>query len=116
MELDYKLDAERFIDQLGGTKAVADLLKIKAPSVSGWKEKGAIPDDKLIRLAPIAEARGVATRKQLFPNDYSAIWPEIAEEPAARMGTDRRDASKPSAYAEIDIDRRAPAETTTGKG
>lgn len=67
------------IEALGGTFAVAGLTGVKAPSVSGWKESGRIPMDKLIRLAPIAEARGIATRKQLFPNDFHAIWPELAE-------------------------------------
>lgn len=72
------MDAPTLIDALGGTKAVADIFGIKAPSVSGWKKSGEIPDDKLIRLAPIAEARGIATRKQLFPNDWQSIWPELA--------------------------------------
>lgn len=73
------MDATKFIDALGGTAAVAALSGVKAPSVSGWKEAGRIPDDKLIRLAPIAEARGVVTRKQLFPKDWQDIWPELAK-------------------------------------
>lgn len=71
------------IEALGGTFATAELANVKAPSVSGWKEKGRIPDDKLIRLAPIAEARGIATRKELFPTDWQAIWPELVD---ARVG------------------------------
>lgn len=51
------------IEALGGTFATAELARVKAPSVSGWKETGRIPDDKLMRLAPIAEARGITTRK-----------------------------------------------------
>lgn len=65
------------IEALGGTFAVAALCNIKPPSVSGWKESGRIPDDKLMRLAPIAEARGITTRAALFPNDYWLIWPEL---------------------------------------
>ena len=76
------MDKTFLIDSLGGTAAVADLLGVKSPSVSEWRHRG-IPDDKLIRLAPIAEARGIATRQQLFPNDYAAIWPELADRPAA---------------------------------
>lgn len=71
------MDATSLIDALGGTAAVARLLGIRSPSVSEWRQKG-IPDDKKIRLAPIAEAAGVATRKQLFPQDYHLIWPELA--------------------------------------
>jgi len=73
------MEATKLIAALGGTAAVAVLTGVKAPSVSGWKEAGRIPDDKLIRLAPIAEARGIAKRKELFPNDYGAIWPELAD-------------------------------------
>ncbi len=65
------------IDALGGTSAVAAIVDVQPPSVSGWKKHGRIPDDKLMRLAPVAEARGVATRKELFPGDWHAIWPEL---------------------------------------
>jgi hypothetical protein len=115
-----KLDVARFIDDLGGTIAVAALLHIRAPSVSGWKEKERIPDDKLIRLAPVSEARGIASRKDLFPTDYADIWPELAADqppaPVPRPITlpsditrDRRDPTRPNPYAGTDIDRRAPA-------
>ncbi len=71
------MNAIELIDALGGTGAVAELTGVKPPSVSGWKEYGRIPDDKLIRLAPICEARGIATRVQLFPKDWHLIWPEL---------------------------------------
>lgn len=74
------MTAAHFIDSLGGTGAVANILGIKAPSVSAWRDGRSvlrIPDDKLIRLAPLAEIRGVATRKDLRPNDWQLIWPEL---------------------------------------
>lgn len=77
------MDAKELIEKLGGTAAVAALAGVKQPSVSGWKESGRVPDDKLIRLAPIAEARGIVTRKELFPNDYADIWPELAPQAPA---------------------------------
>jgi len=70
------------IDKFGGTSTVAKILGIKPPSVHAWRASG-IPDDKLIRLAPIAEQMNIATRKQLFPKDYAAIWPELAKKKAA---------------------------------
>ena len=80
------MDALKLIEALGGTFAVAELTCVKAPSVSGWKEANRIPMDKLMRLAPIAEARGIVTRKELFPTDWQAIWPELVggmkEDPA----------------------------------
>jgi len=72
------MTSSEFIDRLGGTAEVARLCGISKPSVSGWRN-ASIPADKLIRLAPIAEKRGVATRKELFPKDYQEIWPELAE-------------------------------------
>jgi len=76
------MTATQFVDALGGTGAVATLLGIKSPSVSAWRDGRCvlrIPSDKLIRLAPLAESRGVATRKELRPNDWQEIWPELAE-------------------------------------
>ena len=71
------MNAIELIDALGGTFAVAAIFNIKPPSVSGWKEAGRIPADKLMRLAPIAEARGITTRRELFPEDWRLIWPEL---------------------------------------
>jgi hypothetical protein len=73
-----KLSASELIDKLDGTTAVAKLLNVKPPSVHGWRT-GGIPADKLMRLAPICEKRGIATRRELFPNDWQSIWPELAE-------------------------------------
>jgi hypothetical protein len=71
-------DVAKFIEDLGGTNAVARHVRLRPPSVSGWKESGRIPDGPLIRLAVRAEKLGVATRKQLFPDDFNEIWPELA--------------------------------------
>jgi len=76
------MDDLSLIDALGGTFAVATLTGVKPPSVSGWKDAGRIPADKRIRLAPIAEARGIATRKELFPDDWQHIWPELKKRKA----------------------------------
>ncbi|OEY96070.1 hypothetical protein BJD20_13280 [Acinetobacter proteolyticus] len=65
---------DQLINLLGGTGAVAKLLGIEPPSVSGWK---AIPIYRKIRLAVIAEDRGICTRKDLFPDSYREIWPEL---------------------------------------
>lgn len=65
------------IEALGGTRAVAELTGVKPPSVSEWKARARIPDDKLMRLAPLSEARGLASRKDLFPDDWHVIWPEL---------------------------------------
>lgn len=65
---------DQLIEALGGCTVVAGLLGIKPPSVSGWN---AIPQDKKIRLAVIAEDQGISTRKELFPDSYEDIWIEL---------------------------------------
>lgn len=72
------LSSSELIDKLGGTTAVAKLLNIKPPSVHGWRT-GGIPDDKLIRLAPTCEKMGIATRRDLRPDDWQSIWPELVD-------------------------------------
>ena len=64
----------QLIEALGGPAAVARLLGIRTPSVSGWNQ---IPQDRKIRLAVIAEDLGIATRKELFPDTYQEIWIEL---------------------------------------
>jgi DNA-binding transcriptional regulator YdaS (Cro superfamily) len=64
----------QLIEALGGPAAVARLLGIRVPSVSGWKK---IPTERKIRLAVIAEDRGLSTRKELFPDTYQDIWIEL---------------------------------------
>lgn len=71
------MNSSELIDKLGGTTAVARLLKVKPPSVHAWRS-GTIPEDKLIRLSLFLERAGIATRKELFPNDWAEIWPELA--------------------------------------
>ncbi|MDX7880478.1 Cro/CI family transcriptional regulator [Acinetobacter nosocomialis] len=80
------MNDEQLIKVLGGVTAVARLLGIAPSSVSGWK---AIPLDKKIRLAVIAEDLGLSTRKELFPDNYQDIWIELRPQRLARknLGT-----------------------------
>ena len=68
----------QLLKALGGCNAVARLLGITGASVSGWKD---IPTDRKIRLAVIAEDRGICSRKEIFPNDYQDIWIELRDNP-----------------------------------
>lgn len=68
--------ASALIDALGGTTAVARLLGVKSPSVADWRLKG-IPAARLLRLAVVAEQRGVSKRWELCPQDWHLIWPEL---------------------------------------
>jgi DNA-binding transcriptional regulator YdaS (Cro superfamily) len=73
------ITAGEVIDLLGGTMAVAEILSIKPPSVSEWKLRNSIPNDKLIRLAVTIESKTEfrINRQTLFPADWQRIWPEI---------------------------------------
>lgn len=71
---------DQLIDELGGCNAVANLLGIRPASVSGWVR---IPTERKIRLAVIAEDRGVSSRKELFPESYGDIWIELREKCAS---------------------------------
>lgn len=73
------MEHSELIDRLGPQVAIAKLLDISQPSVSEWRSNNKIPSDKLMRLAVVAEQRGITTRKVLFPNDWQTIWPELAE-------------------------------------
>lgn len=64
----------QLIEALGGPAAVARMLGIRTPSVSGWNQ---IPTDRKIRLAVIAEDKGITTRKDIFPDTYQDIWIEL---------------------------------------
>lgn len=64
------------IDSLGGVTAVARLCGVKPPSVWEWKRRGSIPIE---RCAAIERATsGAVTRRDLRPNDWHRIWPELA--------------------------------------
>jgi DNA-binding transcriptional regulator YdaS (Cro superfamily) len=63
---------------LGGPTKVSNILGISVPAVSMW-QNGDIPYDKLVILAATLEkeSHGLVTRKNLFPNNYRLIWPEL---------------------------------------
>lgn len=71
MDIDHK----QIIQALGGPVSIAQRLNIKVPSVYGWNDQ--IPEARLIELAADIEATGLYTRKQIRPNDWQKIWPEL---------------------------------------
>lgn len=70
------------IDLLGGPAAVARMLGIKTPSVSGWLIDG-IPEGRLRDLAAQIEIRsgGRFSRRERWPENFAFFWPELAEQP-----------------------------------
>ena len=73
-----KITSTAMIRLLGGPTRVSNILGISVPAVSMW-QNGDIPYDKLVILAATLEkeSHGLVTRKNLFPNNYKLIWPEL---------------------------------------
>jgi hypothetical protein len=80
--METNIDPGYLIDSLGGTSEVARLTRRTTGAVSQWRDNG-IPDDPRIRLAPLAEKKGIISRKEMFPNDWHLIWPELVDQKAS---------------------------------
>lgn len=67
----------RAIEAVGSQQALADALKIKSPSISGWRQAGRVPVE---RCAAVEEATGGrVTRHELRPDVFGPA-PSKAEE------------------------------------
>lgn len=80
MERHLKLTDDAIIDLLGGTNAVAKMCKVASTAVTQWRKNG-IPSDRFMFLAARIEkeSHGLVSRKDLFPNNFWLIWPEMLE-------------------------------------
>jgi DNA-binding transcriptional regulator YdaS (Cro superfamily) len=78
MDTKLKLTDSAIIDLLGGTAKVARMCKVDPAAVSNWRIRG-IPSDKFMLLGARieTESHGLVSRKDLFPNNYFLIWPEL---------------------------------------
>jgi hypothetical protein len=73
-----KISSTAMIRLLGGCTRVSKIVNVSVPAVSMW-QNGEIPYDKLVILAATLEkeSHGLVSRKNLFPNNYKLIWPEL---------------------------------------
>jgi DNA-binding transcriptional regulator YdaS (Cro superfamily) len=72
------MKAIAIIKLLGGPTRISKLVGVSVPAVSMWQNSN-IPQDKLMFLAATLEkeSHGLVTRKDLFPETYKLIWPEL---------------------------------------
>lgn len=64
------------IDAAGGPRKLADALGLEnAQTVTNWRARGAVPVEM---GAAIEKVTGVS-RRELFPDDWHRIWPELWE-------------------------------------
>jgi hypothetical protein len=80
MDRQLKLTDSAIIDLLGGTARVAKMCKCDSAAVSNWRVRG-IPAAKYMFLGARIEkeSHGLVSRKDLFPNNFWLIWPELLE-------------------------------------
>jgi DNA-binding transcriptional regulator YdaS (Cro superfamily) len=78
MERQLKLTDSAIIDLLGGTNKVAKMCKVASTAVTQWRKNG-IPVERFMFLGARIEkeSHGLVSRKDLFPNNYFLIWPEL---------------------------------------
>lgn len=69
---------DRAIAAAGSATALAQLLQVSAAAVGQWKS-GARPIPVRQCVAIEAATSGAVSRRDLRPNDWQSIWPELAE-------------------------------------
>jgi DNA-binding transcriptional regulator YdaS (Cro superfamily) len=69
----------QMIDLLGKPAKVAKLCGVTVQAVCQWRNNNAIPAAPLMLIAATIEreSHGLVSRKDLFPETYGLIWPEI---------------------------------------
>jgi DNA-binding transcriptional regulator YdaS (Cro superfamily) len=72
---------KQIIEMLGGTCRVARLCNVSPSAVSLWMKRG-MPALQIMYLGSILEKEscGLVTRKEMFPNNYFILWPELNQE------------------------------------
>ncbi len=61
---------------------LANILGVYPPDISMWS-KGAVPVPHKYGAEIEKHTNGRVTRKDLFPNDWQKIWPELVEKEVA---------------------------------
>ena len=70
---------EQFISRAGSVKNAANLLKITSPTLLEWRDNDnvKIPIKRCIQIEFATD--GVVGRKDLRPDDWHEIWPELID-------------------------------------
>ena len=62
----------------GSQAALAGLLGVKQPTVSEWlRGERPVPVERIVDIERVTE--GAVTRRDLRPDDWHRIWPELAQ-------------------------------------
>lgn len=69
---------EKAISHFGNMSRMAAALGVKPPSVLDWRnKKRELPVKRCVQIEQITN--GVVTRKDLRPDDWREIWPELSD-------------------------------------
>lgn len=75
-----KCPVDRASDAVGGAVRLAALLEVSPQAISNWKERG-VPIERCVAIERLTHV----SRRDLRPNDWKDIWPELEWD-----GTERR--------------------------
>lgn len=65
------------VKEAGSLTKLADALGLSVQVVSNWKSRGVVPIDRCVAIE--RATGGVVTRRELRPDDWRTIWPELAD-------------------------------------
>lgn len=65
----------RAIDLVGGVGALAKRIGVGQSNVSNWKMRASVPAEHCAAIEQATE--GKVSRKELRPDDWERIWPEL---------------------------------------
>lgn len=66
------------IEAMGGVSMLASAIGVGQSVISNWRARGTVPSANYCTAIERATA-GAVTRRDLRPDDWRAIWPELAE-------------------------------------
>lgn len=71
------------IESAGGIAQLAKMIGVSTSTPSMWKARGRVPPE---HCAEIERATcGAVTRRDLRPDDWHRIWPELAAGPTTKV-------------------------------
>lgn len=73
---------ETAIGAVGGVSKLAAVIGVGQSAISNWRARGTTPDAAHCVAIERATA-GAVTRRDLRPDDWADIWPELAESTSA---------------------------------
>lgn len=69
-----KCPVDRASDAVGGAVRLAALLEVSPQAISNWKERG-VPIERCVAIERLTNV----SRRDLRPDDWEDIWPELAD-------------------------------------